>query len=502
MDPSFDVILDCYTDEHSGYGVPPFLNTHPRYLAGALSLTGRRVFYLTIDDLRYANANVTTTREHFSRKDIRNTTRNRDIAQSLLSTAETVFVLMGQFVDYEYSSALPPRPTEVEQLIAAAPGKKVLIYVLSTMEEGGFRIGRAFKPGLFSAFTTHPAHEFVLGKSVSYHELHEIAVRGAAIVSQLSNLAVVEIETGRGCNWKPGCAFCVETALRLQPQYRTPESIIAEVGALYSQGARFFRLGRQPNLFDYMDGDPSSMERLLRGIRETCPEIQTLHVDNTSPQDVVTTSGREIARLIATYCTSGNIGSFGVESFDPEVRQKNRLNGTVDQIIEAIEVFNEVGGTRGPDGLPIFLPGLNLIYGLNGQTERTLETNLLYLRKILDSGLMTRRTFIRGLTDMTGYLTEDSKQFLRRKGEGLAHWQEMIEKEFVIPMLQRVAPKGAVIRNARAELWTERGTIFRQMATCAIRLELHGEFVEPNSFRDLDVVDHIGPKAVLARVAM
>ena len=42
-------ILDCYTDEPAGLGVPPFLGTYPRYIAGSLE---EIPYYLTIDDLR------------------------------------------------------------------------------------------------------------------------------------------------------------------------------------------------------------------------------------------------------------------------------------------------------------------------------------------------------------------------------------------------------------------------------------------------------------------
>ena len=45
-------ILDCYTDEASGLGVPPYLGTYPRYLYGQLKKEGHDVTYLTIDDLR------------------------------------------------------------------------------------------------------------------------------------------------------------------------------------------------------------------------------------------------------------------------------------------------------------------------------------------------------------------------------------------------------------------------------------------------------------------
>ena len=42
-------ILDCYTDEPAGLGVPPFIGVWPRYAAGSYD---QEPTYLTIDDLR------------------------------------------------------------------------------------------------------------------------------------------------------------------------------------------------------------------------------------------------------------------------------------------------------------------------------------------------------------------------------------------------------------------------------------------------------------------
>ena len=47
-------ILDCYTDEPSGLGVPPMLGVYPRYLYGKLWEEGERdIYYLTIDEKQH-----------------------------------------------------------------------------------------------------------------------------------------------------------------------------------------------------------------------------------------------------------------------------------------------------------------------------------------------------------------------------------------------------------------------------------------------------------------
>ncbi len=48
------VILDGYTDEPAGLGVPPYLDVYPRYVAGAVWSVDRSidVRYFTIDQAR------------------------------------------------------------------------------------------------------------------------------------------------------------------------------------------------------------------------------------------------------------------------------------------------------------------------------------------------------------------------------------------------------------------------------------------------------------------
>ncbi|MFP3281142.1 MAG: radical SAM protein, partial [Vulcanisaeta sp.] len=48
------VILDGYTDEPAGLGVPPYLDVYPRYIAGAIWSVDKSVDvrYFTIDQVR------------------------------------------------------------------------------------------------------------------------------------------------------------------------------------------------------------------------------------------------------------------------------------------------------------------------------------------------------------------------------------------------------------------------------------------------------------------
>ena len=64
-------IVDFYTDEPAGLGVPPYLGTVPRYVYGAAVAAGARCWYINIDDLRSywgrraTTANITKNRRGY-----------------------------------------------------------------------------------------------------------------------------------------------------------------------------------------------------------------------------------------------------------------------------------------------------------------------------------------------------------------------------------------------------------------------------------------------------
>ena len=119
---------------------------------------------------------------------------------------------------------------------------------------------------------------------------------------------------------------------------------------------------------------------MLKRIRKECPEIEVLQIDNVNPNSVVAPGGEEITKAIIEYCTPGNIAAFGVESFDPEVVRTNLLNTTPAIAMIAIRIINKYGAERGENGLPKFLPGINIIFGLLGETKETHQKNIQALR--------------------------------------------------------------------------------------------------------------------------
>ena len=131
---------------------------------------------------------------------------------------------------------------------------------------------------------------------------------------------------------------------------------------------------------------------MLQSIRQRCPDLKTLHIDNVNALNfaLYPEEATEITQIITEYCTPGNIAAIGVESVDPEVITKNNLKCSASEIMQAVEIINQIGGTLESNGNFKFLPGLNFIMGLPGKTEATLTANYEFLKEIYDKNLLVR----------------------------------------------------------------------------------------------------------------
>jgi radical SAM superfamily enzyme with C-terminal helix-hairpin-helix motif len=483
------VILDCYTDEPSGFGVRPYLGTHQIHLSQALGYLGISHYYLTIDDLRYCSRGDNGDSDNTDLSII-NQTKNSDNALDILHEAAVIYIIMGCFVDYTYFSSVPPKSDEVYSYLKDTKARKILFYVLGTVNG----ISPDYSNSKLSSIIDHVEHgntyRFVLENALvgtrdflnpNYQLLEEISSVEPNIVSQLRNPIIAEIETGTGCS-TPFCYFCIESLRSPEVVYRTTKSIISQVSCLYRSGIRHFRLGRQPNFYHYHYQNIEEVENLLSGIRKGCPEIETLHVDNGNIIHVITEQGIEITKLLVKYCTSGNIIPLGIESFDNTVRKAIRKVGSAEQAIQAISVINDIGREKGLDGNSRLLPGINLIYGLPGQTSDTHKINIQYLQKILQKDFYTGRLFYRRMTRPTGISFTDGPELTQ---EYNGNFREIINS-FVLPMQERVYPIGSIIRGRREVIWKNGDSYMRTLGTCPTRIVIRGKKLK--SYMNYDVL--------------
>jgi radical SAM superfamily enzyme with C-terminal helix-hairpin-helix motif len=227
-------------------------------------------------------------------------------------------------------------------------------------------------------------------------------------------------------------------------------------------------------------------------IRNNLPRIKTLHIDNVNPTYVIGRYGREITKLVVQYCTAGNVAAFGFESFDEEVVRKNNLNTTPEQTFEAVKLINEIGRRRSFNGLPRFLPGINIILGLNGETKETLYHNYFWLKKILDNNLLLRRINIRQLAVYPGTKIADTvgNKFVKKNHKYYWSWRKKIRQEIDMPMLKKLVPTGITLRNVRTEIYEGNHTFARQFGTYPIIIGLNGRF-PLNKYYDVKITGHL-----------
>ncbi len=505
-------ILDGYVDEPTILGVPPYVSTYPRYIAGSIwTLSPQtQIHYQTIDQVRTSFEN----------------------AQKEWSKMDLLVLIAGMIVPGKYVGGTPISIREARTLFSSlllTDIPKVLVGPWGSFGcgiEGG-------KLALSSDVLSPPFDYIVKGDAEvvfsqifnpsiglesanmdatreSAGEIEEFIVKGSRIVTQHPGFSIkyiiCEIETYRGCPrfLTGGCSFCIEPSYGI-PQQRDARAIAKEIESLYGLGVRAFRLGHQADFFSYGSNeigedefptpDPTAIETLLLGIRTVAPELDVLHIDNVNPGTIAyhPKESRQVAKIIMRYHTPGDVAAFGVESTDPEVVRRNNLKGQVEDMIDAVRILNEVGGVREPRGLPHLLPGINLLYGLPGETKRTLDHNMIFLKQILDEGLMVRRINIRQVIGLEGTRLDKSKGKGIKRNQFFKHKQE-IRATIDQQMIKRVAPEGTILRSVFLEAEEGNHILLRQLGTYPLLCHL------PKGSNDLIphdvfVVDH-GPRSL------
>jgi len=460
-------IIDLYTDEPAGLGVPPYLGTYPRYIAGAFLKDKCDVFYLTIDDIRYCyqyNSNVPETKlSGKTEVKIKHLTKNKENVKKILESSDEIIVSGGAHTSGKYLSAIPGTLKEIVSVIQNLNCRKVLAGPLASQFGSAFHGGKHVRKSIGDFEIFDEVDYFYKGID-DYSKVAEFAVFGAHIVKQIPYPIIVELETSSGCSRRPGCSFCTEPLKGCQT-FREQVDIVKETRKLSNLGINMFRLGKQSCFYSYKSGKAAETEKFLKQIYVLKPKI--LHIDNANPAKVITDEGKKMTKLILKYCTEGNVAAFGVESFDVNVVKQNNLNSDPETTFEAVRELNRTGKERGMNGMPRFLPGINILLGLKGETKSTLQKNLDGLKQIYDESLMLRRINIRQVVPYLGtdlYKTAGDK-FIKKNKRHYYSFRKKIREQIDYPMLQRLLPPGTLLKEVYTEIWDGKTTFGRQFGT-------------------------------------
>lgn len=482
-------IIDCYTDEPSGLGVPPYSGTYPRYVAGAALACHEPVEYLSIDALR----------------------------EGAKILGDKAVVIAGSHTPGKYLGRTPGTVEEAVDVLQGQgfSGTKFLggPAALGTSAEGGrysdsAEIGEEFDY-IVTGDIEQAIHDYLQRGEVkgdkrrNTFDLRRWAILGANIVKWHPDYpySVAEIELYRGCTRKSSCSFCMEPRYGHE-EHRLIGDVVDEVKALYDNGIRHFRLGKQPCFYSYKmkNGklNPLAISGLLRKIREACPDLRTLHIDNANPAVIAGQKKKaaEITAAIVKYCSPGNIAAFGMESADPKVVAANNLNATPEQVWEAIKMLNKYGRERGENGMPKFLPGLNFLAGLKGEGKKTFDLNLQFLRSVLNQNLLLRRVNIRQVVLFKGTMMFDYGNKNLKKNHSHFNHFKFKARELDTEFLKKMLPVGTVLKKVRIEQRGMSLSFGRQPGSYPLLVGMP-EDIPNNTFLDAAVVDY-GHRSITA----
>lgn len=467
MKKPYVTILDGYVDEPAQLGVPPFISTEPRMLAGVCEELGMDWDYITIDTYR----------------------------ETGLPPSEILLVHGGVTVPGTYLSGTPMSQREAEEIARTEPQTFLGGPLARYSDIDGYDHRSVKDLGAYF-------YGYLKGKPVdrwaTLEERNRWLELGAGVVEKhpmFPDPLIPEISTYRGCvrYFTGGCAFCSEPHYG-KPEFRDQEDIIEEIQKMYDLGLRHFRLGGQSCIMSYKAEGigrtetptprPREIEKLLRGIREACPDIKVLHVDNANPAVIANSQeqSREIMELLVNYTTSGNVLAFGMESADPDVIEANDLNTCPEEVEKAIEIVNQVGRKRGETGMPEVLPGLNFLGGLKGESSESYELNYGFLESVLKQGLLLRRINIRQV------LSGEDKFELKYKKE-FKQFNKKVREDIDKEMLKLVVPEGIVLKDVYMEKKEGSITFGRQVGTYPLLVGVEYP-LELSRYYDVMITDH------------
>jgi radical SAM superfamily enzyme with C-terminal helix-hairpin-helix motif len=498
-------ILDGYVDEPTCLGVPPYISPYPRYIAGAVWDFDSRanVSYVTIDQIRNDNSLL-----------------------NAISKSDVLVVIAGMSVPGRYLSGFPVSPNELVSFLNSiskpvkllcgpaarygfgmSGGKSVTgtdvvqnVFDIIAKGDGEIIVSELLKNNLNSQ-NIDPS----LCRS-SPQAIKNLAVKGARVVTQhpyFPEYLITEIETYRGCSRSitGGCSFCSEPS-KGPPSFRTVDEICEEIAALYNVGIRHFRIGNQPCIFSYMAKNageeefprpnPEALQELFYGIRIAAPDVKTLHIDNANPGIIARypEECRRIAKSIIQYHTAGDVAALGVESVDPVVIKKNNLKATSDEVFDAVTLLNEVGSQRGTNGLPELLPGLNFVFGLDGETKNTFELDYEFLEKIYNNNLLLRRINLRQVLPIPGTrMFQIGEKNIRKHKAAFQRFKRKVRQTIERPMLRRVVPPGTLLKAVYGETYEGKLTFARQLGSYPILVGIPGVY-PLHRFYDVKIVEY------------
>jgi radical SAM superfamily enzyme with C-terminal helix-hairpin-helix motif len=158
----------------------------------------------------------------------------------------------------------------------------------------------------------------------------------------------------------------------------------------------------------------------------------------------------------------------------------------------AIRLINKHGRETGENGMPLFLPGINILFGLKAETKKTHEKNMEAFLKLFEESLLVRRINIRQVAVFPGtQIYEDcGDKYLKKNGKYYWKWRNEIRQKIDNPMLSRLVPVGHVLKDVKMEIYDGNTTFGRQIGTYPLIVGVKERLILHKSY-DIKVAGHM-----------
>ena len=458
------LLLDGYEDEPAAFGVPPYIGFHVRYVAGVFEEHKIEYDYITIDEWRVSNKH--------------------------LDDYLGIVILAGAVVPGKYLRGTPISRKEIDTIIFQSSNKTPILcggWAIRGWKYNGWHplrrnlfLGVQDLDATLDYFLRNQEFRNKKRDSEQWEKWALLGAKSKAVTEHpdLKGPLTYEVEVYQGCvRYKNGCKFCIEPKKGV-PKNRTPEDVISEIKVALDSGVKNVRLGGMTDVYTYLaEGvtelefpipNPEPIAKLLHGIRED-ERLEILHVDNANPSIIAESMepSEEITKTLVETLSDGSVLSFGLESADPIVHTENWLNCDLEQAKKAIRLINKYGKKRGDRGLPMLIPGLNFIAGLNGETPiKTYNLNKEFLQSLVDEGLWLRRINIRQV-EGKGFQDIPEKEF-----KSFKTWtRENVDA----PLLKEIFPIGQELKDVRWESHDSRIRLPKHLEQVHLSKEILGK---------------------------
>jgi radical SAM superfamily enzyme with C-terminal helix-hairpin-helix motif len=115
------------------------------------------------------------------------------------------------------------------------------------------------------------------------------------------------------------------------------------------------------------------------------------------------------------------------------------------------------------------------------------------LQQFLNEDLLLRRINIRQVAPFEGTTLYEvaGTKFIKKNKRYYWGWRKQIRQEIDSPMLQKLVPKGTILKEVRMEIYDGKNTFGRQFGTYPLVVGIKGTRLELNKFYDVKVVNHM-----------